>query len=231
MPPNNNFMPSTPLPTKRSFGLIIGLLFTILLLIGALIFGVWAFGSRQDYKDNVDKKIEAAVTTAKQQQTILKDQEFQEKEKSPFKAYTGPGQYGSVHIVYPKTWSAYVIDGANGNTPLDGYFHPNFVPNVQNTNSGVGFAIRVQVVATAYDQVLKGFDAAIKNGKATVSPYKAEKVANVSGARIDGEIVTGKQGSMVIFPLRDKTIMVWTEAAQFSNDFNTIILPNLTFIP
>jgi len=46
-----------------------------------------------------------------------------------------------------------------------------------------------------------------------------------------GQIINGKKGSMVMFPLRDKTLKVWTEADQFVGDFNNSVLPNLTFVP
>jgi hypothetical protein len=44
--------------------LLLPLLVALLLLVGVAVFGVWAFGSRQDYKDNVDAKIATAVTAA-----------------------------------------------------------------------------------------------------------------------------------------------------------------------
>jgi hypothetical protein len=36
---------------------------------------------------------------------------------------------------------------------------------------------------------------------------------------------------MVILPLRDKTLEISTEAAQYQPDFNTYVLPNVTFNP
>ena len=38
-----------------SFGL------SVILLVAAISFSAWAFSSRQDYKDNVDEKIQAAA--------------------------------------------------------------------------------------------------------------------------------------------------------------------------
>lgn len=209
---------------------ILAFALTFLLLIGAGIFGYWAFKSRQDYKYNSDQKVAAAVQTAQQQTASAKDKQFLQQEKNPLKDYHGPAAFGSLDIKYPKTWSAFVteIQNTGSSTPVDGYFYPVFVPGIQ---SGTNFALRVQVVTQAYDQILNGYQGLVKQGKIRVTPYTSVKVPSVSGSRLDGEIVNQKQGSMIMLPLRDKTLKIWTEASEFSGDFNNIILPNFTFIP
>jgi len=186
---------------------------------------------RQDYKDNSDKKVSAAVEIAKKQTETAKDNEFVEKEKNPLRHYTGPSAYGSVDVQYPKTWSAYVTESTNGATPIIGYFHPSFVPSIVTGQASNSFALRLEVVNTSYDQALRQFESFVKQGKIKVTPYKAPKVPNVLGARLDGEIVTGKQGSMVLIPLRDKTLKIWTEANNFKGDFDNIIMANIVFVP
>lgn len=211
--------------------MLIAFIAVVLLLLVSVGFGAWAFISRQDYKDNVETKIAAAVGIAQKQTATAKDNEFLEKEKLPLKYYKGPGTYGSVQISYPKTWSAFVTElSTSGGTPVEGYFHPNFVPSISQ-QTGTGFALRVQVVSTAYDQVLRQFENNAKTGKVKITAYSASKVPGTVGARVDGEIVSGKQGSMVLFPIRDKTLKVWTEATQFVGDFDSNILPNLSFVP
>jgi hypothetical protein len=64
--------------------------------------------------------------------------------------------------------------------------------------------------------------------KITISPYQ---VSGVSGARIDGEINKGQDGSLVVLPVRDKVLYVWTEDKTYIADFNNIVLKNLSFIP
>src|SRR3989344_4524267 len=88
-------------------GWLIACIITTLLFIAFAGFFGWAYMSRQDYKDNVDQKIATAVEVAKKQTETAKDNEFLEKEKLPLQDYTGPSQYGSLNIKYPKTWSAY----------------------------------------------------------------------------------------------------------------------------
>ena len=208
--------------------LLIPFIGVIVLFLAAASFGVWSYMSRQDYKNNTDKKISTAVASAKKQTTTLKDNEFVQKEKRPLKSYNGPEAYGSVIIKYPKTWSAYVVEGGNSTNPVDGYFNPDFVPGVQSTTV---YALRVQVVPGSYSSELDRFDSGSKSGKVKVAPFKFPKVPGVVGARINGEIEVGKNGSIVMVPLRDKTLKIFTEANQFVDDFNRLILPNVKFSP
>jgi hypothetical protein len=230
MPPNNP-VPITSVPKKHSLTIIISFVVLVLLLIGAVSFGVWALMGKQDYKNNVDKKVADQVAVASKQISEDKDKELAEKEKLPLKTYQDPAAYGNVLITYPKTWGAYVVENSsNGtNTPIDGFFHPGFVPDTSGGKNS--FALRMQVVASPYSTELKKFDSYIKQGKTTLKPYQAPKVTSVTGSRVDGQIDSQKQGNMVLFPLRDKTLKVWTEAAQFQSDFEKNVLPNLTFVP
>ena len=62
----------------------------------------------------------------------------------------------------------------------------------------------------------------------TVAPFRAVLVDSVLGARIDGEITTKRTGSVVLLPLRDKTLKIWTESNAYTADFDEI-LTNLSF--
>jgi cytoskeletal protein RodZ len=219
-----------PVQRKKMNGLLIPLVICMVLMVVFIALFVWAFASRQDYKNNSDKKAAAAAEIAKQQTSSAKDKEFVEKEKLPVKTYKGPSSYGTLSIAYPKTWSAYIDESGQGNVPVNGYFHPEYVPGLQ---SGSAFALRVQVTNQKYADEIKQFESKIKTGKVTLAPYQAPMVTdkNAVGARITGEIENGKQGSIVLFPLRDKTVKISTESTQFINDFEKIILANLTFVP
>jgi hypothetical protein len=209
--------------------LIIPLVVAVLFLIGAAAFGAWAYSKMQDYKNNVNSKVSAAVTIAKQQESTAKDAEFVQKEKLPLRTYTGPSAYGSVTIKYPKTWSVYVADDRNSSPFVDGYFFPSVVPDTQSPNSA--FAVRIQVVQESYSSVLSTLADYVKQNKTQVTPYKSPNVPGVVGARVDGQLSGLKNGSMIVLPLRNMTLELWTEAPQFQDDFNKNILPNFTFSP
>lgn len=213
---------------NQAGSLVLPFIIVFVLLLGSLGFAAWAFTSRQDYKNNSDKKAAAAAEEAVKAEDVKKDAEFAEKEKSPLKTYVGPATFGSLTIQYPKTWSAYISEG-NAAQPIDGYFNPDFVPNI--TSQSTNFALRIKIVNSDYTTVMKTFDANVAIGKAHVTAYRPAKVQNVLGSMISGTVAANKQGTMVVLPLRDKTIELWTEGADYVNDFNNTILPNLTFVP
>lgn len=219
-------------------GVVISLVLTVLLLVGAIGFGIWAFGSRQDYKDNVDAKITQAVQVAKQQEDTAQAKVYAEKEKQPLRTYTGPDAYGSVQIQYPKTWSAYVDDsGKDSSKPVDGYFAPSVVPSISNDSSV--FAVRVQVLGQPYadvlDQLSQDQQSSGDNGSVPlkITPYALPKVPKTVGVKAVGTFSdkNNKLATMVVLPLRSQTLEIWTEGDRYQSDFNNYILPNATFVP
>jgi len=200
----------------------------VLLLVGSTVFGVWAFMSRSDYKNNSDKKSATAVAAAKEEQKAIDEAAFLEKEKQPNETFNGPSEFGSLKIVYPKTWELYVdVKTAGSGTSVDGYAHPGYVPGVQ---SDTAFALRFQVISSDYVSLLKQYESLTKNGGVTVSPFRAELVNTVLGSRVDGQITTKRTGSVVFLPLRDKTLKIWTESNTYTADFDAV-LKNLSFSP
>ncbi|HKU18248.1 MAG TPA: hypothetical protein VJP80_03150 [Candidatus Saccharimonadales bacterium] len=210
-------------------GVLITMVVFIVLFVGAAGFGLWAFLSRQDYKNNSDQKAAVVAASAVQKAQASDAAQYAEEAKSPLKTYVGPSQYGSVTIKYPKTWSAYVIEDGAGSMPVNNYFQPNVVPNV-NTSTNT-YALRVQVLGSSYDQVLAQFSSAVQAGRLTVKPYSLPKVSSVTGSRLDGQLSQTKQGSMIILPVRNVTLEISTEANTYESDFNNIILANLSFSP
>lgn len=209
--------------------LLLPLGLSVFFLVVSIGFGAWAFTQMLDYKEHSDAKVAVAVAQAKQDEDKVKDAAFAEADKQPLKTYLGSATYGSVSVSYPKTWSAYIVDKRNSSPFIDGYFYPDAVPDAGSQSSV--FALRVQVVDAAYSDVLNNLASAVKQGTVKLTPYAAPKVPSVVGSRIDGQLTQGKTGSMVILPLRNMTLKVWTEAPQFQDDFNNNVLPNLTFKP
>lgn len=210
-------------------GLLITLILTIFVLLGALGFGFWAFAGRQDYKNNVDAKVSAAVSTAKQQESVRKEKEFAEEAKKPLKIYYGPETSGSVQVSYPKTWSAYVDSTSTSSSPLNAYFAPDVVPAASDQKSV--FALRVEVVSQPYDTVVQSLNGQIQAGKVTASAYALPKLPKVIGVKATGQVQEGKNSTLIILPLRAQTLKIWTEGDQFLNDFNNNIVPNFSFSP
>jgi hypothetical protein len=210
--------------------LLLPLILVVLFFLGAAGFGYWAFAEREDYKNNSDQKVAVAVSAAEKRTQAADAKIFAEKEKQPLRTYVGPSQFGALTIQYPKTWSAYVIEGKDSSSkPVETYFYPEFVPNISNNDQT--YALRAELVSESYDQVLNDYEGSVKTGKVTITPYRLPKVPNIVGSRIEGQLTTNKQGTMVILPLRNMTLKIWVDASSFVPDFNNIILPNITFTP
>ena len=193
-------------------------------LVFALVLGIWAFVQMQDYKNNSDAKSSAASKVAVDLAVTQKDNEFLEKEKNPLRSYKGEAVLGAISFDYPKTWSGYQTSSGSD---LKLIMQPGLVKGNEKTT----YSLKVEVVAGSYDSFVKQFESQIKAGKLTAKAVKLDKVPTALGTRLDGEITVGVKGSMVILPLRDKTIKISTESEEFLNDFNTIILPSFAFLP
>lgn len=213
---------------KHHNGLLIPFILLVIFFIGVSVLAAWAYMERSDYKNNVDKKVEAAVTVAVQNESTRKDAEFVQREKEPTKTYSGPSAYGSVSFKFPKNWSGHVIEKDKSSEPLNGYFHPSIIPDV---GGGTAFALRFKVVDKSYADVLKSLTSKIKTGKLKSTSYKAKNVDDVVGVRLVGELNREQKDTVVILPVRDKTLMIWTESDDFVADFDKFVLTSLTFSP
>jgi len=210
-------------------GVLVSLITVSVLLAGALGFGAWAFMSRQDYKNNSDQKAAKAAAEAKEATEAADAIKYAEEAKNPYTRHRGPDEFGAVTVKYPKTWSGYVVEGDKSGTPVNDYFHPKVVPDA--TDKDNAFALRIQVVDRAYDSVLRTYEGSINSQKLKAAPYTLPKVKGVIGTRLDGQVEPNKQGRLIILPMRNMTLKVWTESSSYMADFNKIILANLTFSP
>lgn len=224
-------------------GALVSIVAIIILAIGLISasgFAFWAYNGRQDYKNNSDKKVAAAVSSAVSQEKDKLQKQFDEQAKLPVLTFTGPLTYGSVTFNYPRTWNGYV-DQNDASNPLKAYFANGLVP-AQSTGSsaGVNYALRVDLVSMDYSQVLTSFAQALKKGVLTASAYVPPQMVgkpNVqTSTRLDGQIENSSQnnpiqGSMVVLKVRDKTLKIYTESPSFLSDFNNTILASLTYVP
>lgn len=210
-------------------GVLVSLIMAVVLLIATLGVAGWAIAGREDYKNNSDQKVAAAVKVAKEKQSAIKDLQFAEDAKNPLKSYAGPEAYGSLKFQFPKTWSGYVDDSGNGNALVDGFFAPGVVSSITDENSV--FALRTQVLNQTYADVLQNLSGQQQSGKVTIKAYSLPKLPKIVGVQVTGEIEQGKTVTMVVLPLRSQALQIWTEGTQYVDDFNKNILPNFSFSP
>ncbi|HXY17928.1 MAG TPA: hypothetical protein VEH48_00715 [Candidatus Nitrosopolaris sp.] len=213
-------------------------LVTVVLLVvavGALAFGFWAYSGRQDYKNNADQKTAAAVAAAEAAQKTQLQAQFNQQLKSPYKTFVGSITYGSITFQYPNAWSSYV-DTTNSSEPINGYYNPGDVPG---TGSGSAFALRVELTGNGYNSVIQNFNSQVQSGTVTATAYvppKMKSVANVQpGTLLTGAVSNSNgsplNGAMLVIPVRDKTLQIYTLSNDYLSDFNNIVLASLTFVP
>lgn len=211
---------------RGSVSTILAVMFGLLFIITS-IFGFWAFSEREKYKNDTDQLIEDAVVIAVQDTETEKDAEFTEREKLPTRTFTASATYGSLSFSYPKTWSVYLEESSSG-VVVDVYAHPNVIPGFKSEQP---YALRAEITSTSYEREVEVLERSIENGSLSVAAFRPEKVRSVLGIKATGEIDREVQGAIVLLPLRDRTIKVYTESREFLDDFNSIVVPSLNFVP
>lgn len=205
--------------------LLIPLVIVVVMLFGASAAAIIFYGRYQEASTNLDAQIAVAVEAANAELTDELEADFAERSKEPNEVYKAPAEFGSVAVTYPKTWSSHVIEKAGTGTVLDGYFFPGTVPNTRGDEK---FPTRLELVSKPYAKEVASFDRDVDDG--TVKA-KAVVINGVKGIRFDGAIERETSGAIVLLPLRDRTLKIWTENGDFMKDFNDIILAKLTFTP
>lgn len=179
---------------------------------------IWSYVKYSQLNGDVQGKVDTAVAEAKKTQADSDAAKFAESEKEPNRTFAGPDDYGRVTFDYPKTWSAYeATDVSKNGGTYQAYLNPVAVPPVSNSQQ---FALRVMIEEKEADSVIASYNTRVKKGDLKSS---AITVSGVQGTRLDGLFDNNIRGSAVIFKIRDKTLMVRTDADTFKSDFNKIV--------
>ncbi len=205
---------------NKTRGTLVETILLILMTIVAMVFiflYVQKFIQWKTVSDNVETQINAAVAVAVADNTTKMEAEFAEREKYPYKTFTGPVDYGSFSFEYPQTWSVYIAkDAANGGD-FEAYMNPTEV-NPVGTNTIN--ALRVRIRDTSFDNVVRTYENSVKNGKLTL---KTDMVGGVLANVYTGEISNTLRGAVMVLKLRDKTVILQTDAETFVEEFYRIL--------
>lgn len=198
----------------KTVGLIVVSLLAVL-FIGLFI---WMWVKWNDASTNVKGKVDVAVAEAKNELQTKLESEFEEKEKYPYKVFTGPTDLGELSFEYPKTWSLYVQSSANRGGDYAAYLNPGQVNVAQDDTV---MALRVSIKGTLFDQAISDFAEKVRSGDMTLSTTVVNgNNVNVYTGKMDNEY----QGIICVFKLRDKTVMLQTDSTSvFSDDFYRIL--------
>lgn len=202
---------------RKPLALIISLVAAIVIALIFIGLFVWKYLDWQTASTNLDGQIAKASALAVKENTTKLESDFAERERNPFKKFAGPVDYGELSFNYPKTWSVFIAKDAARGGDFEAYLHPD---KVSPLGSEAIHALRVTIKNQSLDQVVKSFESQIKNGKLSLSVKKVnQEPANL----YQGELPNKRIGSFAIFRIRDKTVILQTDAKIFEADFEKIL--------
>lgn len=176
----------------------------------------WALVNYFDQKDNVDSKVSSAVALAIKDQKTREAAERKEADKEPNRIFATGDDLGQLSFKYPKNWSVYEAASQDSNK-YSVLFNPG---QISADSRDSRYALRLSVSTQDYDKAIASYEKAVSSGALKATPVKID---DQSATRFDGEISKEVRGSFVLFKLRDKTVIVQTDAETFTKDFDALI--------
>ena len=215
-------------PIKRDVaGLVKTIVIIILSLIALTFIGlfIWIFSEYDRVQLDVNGQIEEAVAEAKDEQAAKDEAEFLQREKYPYRTFKGPADYGELTFEYPKTWSVYVEADATKGGDYYAFFNPIEVSTVSDDTIN---ALRVSILTTAYDEVVADYQRDVERRDSNLVA-EAVEYNGIPMMRYTGTIPgTELSGIIVVFKIRDKTVVMQTDSMLFEGDYTTL-LNSVTF--
>ena len=218
-----------PVPVaKKNVADIVKIIVIIALsLISVTFIGlfIWMTVQYNDVSTDVNGQIDAAVAKAKDEQFAKDEADFLEREKYPYKRFSGPIDYGELSFEYPKTWSVYIAAAATAGGDFNAYFNPVQVDAVGKDTIN---ALRVTIRDKSFEEVAAEYQKAMDKKDSGLT-MQAATVNGTTANRYIGKIPdTDLSGFIVVFKIRDKTVIMQTDSVLFEADFNKL-LETVTF--
>ena len=220
-------VPPSALPKKDYSGLIKTIVIIVVSLIAVTFIGlfIWMYLNYDEAQTDLDTKIAVAVAEAKDEQAMELENDFLEREKYPYKTFSGPIDYGQLTFEYPRTWSVYIAAAAaSSNGDFNAYFNPIQVDAVGKDTVN---ALRVTIRDKSFDTVTEEYQKAMdkKDSNLTMTSTTIGKDNNITANRYTGTIPDTKDlsGYIVTFKIRDKTAILQTDSVLFEEDFNKLL--------
>lgn len=206
---------------KKTHNTLIETILLVIISIVAIVF-IWLYIQKyiqwKTTSDNLNAQIDSAVAVAVAENTTKMEAEFAEREKFPYKTFTGPVDYGSFSFTYPQTWSVYIAKDASKGGDFEAYLNP--VEVYPTSDSSTINALRVKIRDASFDSVVKSYESAIKRGTLTL---KTETVGGILANIYTGEVAKEMRGAIMVLKLRDKTVILQTDAEKFLDEFYRIL--------
>ncbi len=209
--------------TKNIADLVKTIVIIVLSLTTVTFIGlfVWMSVQYNETRSDVDGQINRAVAIAKDEQATALEAEFLEREKYPFKTFSGPADYGQLTFEYPRTWSVYVAADASNGGDFSAYFNPIQVNVVSKDTIN---ALRVTIRDKSFDDVAAEYQRYMDKKDSNLSVETITTTKGITANRYSGNIPnTDLNGYIVIFKIRDKTAILQTDSVLFEEDFNKLL--------
>jgi len=221
IPGLNNQGPSmaNAAPQDRSRMLmIIIIIVTSLLAVAFIGLFIWILVQYEEIKTDIDGQIDAEVAQAVKENTDKLEEDFAEREKSPYNTFAGPSDYGELTFSYPKTWNVYEAADASNGGDYEAYFNPDKVPPI---NDDIIYALRVYITSDSYEDVVEDYNGDVEDGELSVN---VRQINGVNANVYEGKISDNINGIFAVIKIRDKTAIIRTDASGvFRDDFNAIL--------
>ncbi len=222
-----------PEPKKDVAGLVKTIVIVILSLALVTFIGlfIWMTVEKTTLEEEWDTRTAAEVAKAVDEEAMDQANKCAEDKKYPYETFTGPVDYGQLSLQYPKTWSVYVERAATQGGDFYAYMNPVQVDEVGDDTIN---ALRITISTDTFDEVTADYqdDVEDEDSQLTMSSIQigdAEKGTTSPANRYDGVIPgTELRGSIVVFKIRDKTVILQTDSELFIPEFDKL-LGTITF--
>lgn len=203
----------------KIIAIILGVI--ILIMVGV---GAWLANKASVNDKALNEKYQAGISEGRSIQKSEDRKEVREATENPFRTYKAPNQYGGFEVSFPKNWSL-AIDSTSS-APIIGLSHPDLV-DIKNDN----FALRFTLDNMKFTDTQKKYDRFMKESKRNLES-SSTKVSGIDAIRYTGDIETTssdpskrkKVGTIVIVPVRDKTLIFQTDSNEnYLNYLNEIL--------
>lgn len=215
-------------PKKNKGGLIKTIVIVILALIAVTFIGlfIWMYMQYNDVQSNYDYNMSKAVAKARDEQYEQDKVNYDKDKKFPLQTFSGPADYGQLTFQYPKTWSVYVESDAASGGDFKAYFNPVQVNTVSKDTIN---ALRVSILNDSYEDTVAKYQKEVDRKDSQLSVQSVTIGNKAKGMEITANRYTGTiprtdlSGYIVIFKIRDKTVIMQTDSVLFEKDFNDLL--------
>jgi hypothetical protein len=205
-------------PVRQGRAMIITVVLLVLVLLIETAALVMVYGASEKSKSILESARQKSYQQGQSDQKRADEERFELLNRSPYRSYKAPIIFGGFEIKFPKNWNVYSVENSNSPQQINLTAHPDFVKQVSGIDNV--YALRVLLVRTPYDQMMKQHQDDVKQKKIKLSSIT---ISGIEGSRYEGKFDGKHDGSTVLLPVRDKTIVIATDDKRFLPEFNQIL--------